>query len=117
MNVKKLTFLMAVLLLSLNTLFAGEPQNENVKIYLRNNSLLPKKVALISYTPGVQGNATRIFVLMPLSRKKYEFKTGTKLYLANNKQVDVVMSGRSLLDQPEFLLVKESDAGKSFVVK
>lgn len=54
---------------------------------------------------------------MPLSRKKYEFKTGTKLYLANNKQVDVVMSGRSLLDQPEFLLVKESDAGKSFVVR
>jgi hypothetical protein len=27
---KKFTFLMAVLLLSLNTLFAGEPQNENL---------------------------------------------------------------------------------------
>jgi hypothetical protein len=39
------------------------------------------------------------------------------LYLANNKQVDIVMSGRSLLNDPEFLLVKESDAGKSFVVK
>ena len=117
MNMKKFTFLMAVLLLSLNTLLAGNPQNENVKIYLRNNSLFPKKIALISYTPGIQGNGTRIFVLMPLCRKMYEFKTGTKLYLANNKQVDIVMSGRSLLDQPEFLLVKESDAGKSFVVK
>jgi hypothetical protein len=114
---KKFTFLMAVLLLSLNTLFAGEPQNENMKIYLKNRSILPKKVALISYTPGIQGNATRIFVLMPFSRKKYEFKIGTKLYLVNNKQVDVVMSGRSLLNDPEFLLVKESDAGKSFVVK
>jgi hypothetical protein len=114
---KKFTFLMALLLLSLNTLFAGEPQNENVKIYLKNRSILPKKVALISYTPGIQGNATRIFVLMPFSRKKYEFKIGTKLYLVNNKQVDVVMSGRSLLNDPEFLLVKESDAGKSFAVK
>jgi hypothetical protein len=54
---------------------------------------------------------------MPFSRKKYEFKIGTKLYLANNKQVDVVMSGRSLLNDPEFLLVTESDAGKSFAVK
>ena len=88
-----------------------------MKIYLKNRSILPKKVALISYTPGIQGNATRIFVLMPFSRKKYEFKIGTKLYLVNNKQVDVVMSGRSLLNDPEFLLVKESDAGKSFVVK
>ncbi|MFY8021397.1 MAG: hypothetical protein ACOVP1_09375 [Bacteroidia bacterium] len=114
---KKFTFLMAALLLSFNTLFAIDPQNENVKIYLRNNSLKPKKVALISYTPGIPGNATRIFVLMPLSRKKYEFKVGTKIYLANNKQVDVVMSGRSLLDQPEFLLVKASDDNKSFVIK
>ena len=114
---KKFTFLMAVLFLSLNALLAGNPQNEFVRLYLKNNSLKPKKVALISYTPGVQGNATQIFVLMPLSRRKFEFKTGTKLYLANNKQVDIVMSGRRLLDQPEFLLVKESDAGKSFVVK
>jgi hypothetical protein len=100
---KKLTFLMTVLLLSLNTLFAGDPQNENVKIYLKNNSLLPKKVALISYTPGVQGNATRIFVIMPFCKKKFVFKTGSKLYLANDKQVGVVMSGRSLLNDTEFL--------------
>lgn len=88
---------------------------EQVTIYLKNNSILPKKVTLISYQPGETGNGTSGFVLMPFASRKYTFTKGTKIYLAKQKQVDTVMGGGRLNDEP-FLIVKQEDHGKSFKI-
>jgi hypothetical protein len=82
-----------------------------VTIYLKNNSILPKKVTLISYQPGETTNGTSGFVLMPFATRKYTFTLGTKIYLAKQKQVDTVMGGGKLNDAP-FLIIKQENDGK-----
>ena len=81
---------------------------------LRNNSLLPKKVALISYEPGQDGNSTNIFMMGPYASSTRLFPIGTKIYLADNQQVDVVMSGKRIDNGKPFLTVKKEDAGQTF---
>ena len=46
-----------------------------------------------------------------------ELPEGTKIYLANSEQVNTVMSGAKISDQPPFLVVKKEDEGKSFNIK
>ncbi|AQG79160.1 hypothetical protein [Spirosoma montaniterrae] len=92
-------------------------QNKDITFTLRNPSLLPKKITLVSYSPGEKGNGTYGFVMLPKGSKKVYYTVGTKLYLANSEQVDVVMSGKRLDAGKPFLIVKADDAGKSFDVK
>ncbi|MBO0938623.1 hypothetical protein J2I47_18875 [Fibrella sp. HMF5335] len=92
-----------------------KPVNPNmVSFRLRNNSLLPRKVALISYEPNQTGNSTHIFMMGPYGYSGQNFPTGTKLYLADNAQVDIVMSGKRLDNGKPFLTVTKEDAGKTF---
>ena len=84
---------------------------------IKNNSLLPAKVSLISYRPDEKGNGTVIFTLIPLGRKSFTFPVGTKIYLADSEQVNTVMSGKKITDQKPFLVVKNEDDGKSFDIK
>ena len=94
-----------------------QPKN-TITIRLQNPSLMPKKVALISYEPGEPGNSTNIFTLAPLAGSRaFKFPVGTKLYLANNEQVGVVMSGKRIDSDKPFLIVKAGDAGKAFDLK
>ncbi len=88
-----------------------------VTVRLRNPSLLPQKVTLISYEPGDVGNGTTGCMLAPKGTKAFRFPVGTKLYLANSEQVDVVMSGKRIDAGKPFLTVKAEDAGKAFDVK
>lgn len=83
-----------------------------VVIRLRNTSWLPKKVTLISYEPGETGNSTRIFVMNPKGTTSVRFLVGTKLYMASNEQVDVVMSGKRIDNDKPFLTVKAEDKGR-----
>jgi hypothetical protein len=87
---------------------------EIVRFKLRNNSLLPTKLSVISYRPDEKGNGTNAFVMMPYGTKTYRFPVGTKIYLANQKQVNTVMSGAKISDQPPFILVKKEDNNKTF---
>lgn len=87
---------------------------KTVTIRLRNPSLLPRKVALISYEPGETGNGTNIFMMGPKGNKSFRFPVGTKLYTADSEQVDVVMSGKRIDGGKPLLTVKAEDAGKSF---
>ncbi len=84
---------------------------------LKNNSMLPAKISLISYNPYEKGNGTIQFMLIPLGSKSFKFPEGTKIYLANNDQVNTVMSGEKIADQPPFLIVKKEDEGRSFNIK
>ncbi len=85
-----------------------------VSFKLRNNSLLPKKVAFITYEPGQTGNGTTIFMMGPYGTQKRRLPVGTKVYLANSEQVDVVMSGKRLDSGKPFLTVTKEADGKTF---
>ena len=86
-----------------------------IKINLKNASLLPKKVTIIIYQPGDAGNGTEQVTMLPKSEKELAYKEGTKIYLANARQVDNVMSGKRIDQDKPFLILKKGDAGKTFV--
>ena len=85
-----------------------------VKFGIKNTSVFPKKITVVSYQPGAQGNGTQTAWIAPKSSKNFSFKEGTKVYLASSKQVDVVMSGQRIDNDPPFLVVKKDDDGKIF---
>ena len=78
---------------------------ENISFKIKNNSFIPKKLVLISYSPGDAGNGTQGVWMWPKDTKSFEFKTGTKLYMANQKQVNLVMGGKRIDQQKPFLVV------------
>jgi len=90
---------------------------EPISFQLKNNSLMPTKVTIISYRQDVKGNGTTGYFLGPYGSKTYRFPEGTKIYIANNEQVNTVMSGAKISDQLPFLIVKKEDDGKSFNLK
>ena len=55
-----------------------------VSIKLKNNSLLPTKITMITYRPDEIGNGTTGFIMGPYGTKTYLFPIGTKIYLANS---------------------------------
>jgi hypothetical protein len=91
------------------------PLADDITFFLKNNSLLPKKITLVSYRPDRSGNGTNGFILLPFTSRQCTYPAGTKLYLASRQQVDTVMSGNRLQDKP-FLIVKEGDEGKTFTI-
>ena len=94
---------------------AQEGQTSNVKFSIKNSSLLPKKVTIISYAPGESKNGTEQITMWPKSVKALSFKEGTRVYLASSKQVDLVMSGKRIDQDKPFLVVKKENEGKTFV--
>lgn len=90
---------------------------KTISFKLKNNSLLPFKVTLISYRPDENGNGTSGFMMGSYGTKLFRFPVGTKIYLANSKQKNTVMSGAGIKDQPPFLTVKAGDEGKVFPIR
>jgi hypothetical protein len=105
-------------LLCLVTLFVSSQENNNrrIAIKFRNASVLPKKIAFISYEPNATGNGTTIAVLMPFCSKKMRFKPGTKIYIATPDQVNTVMGGKRIDNDTPFLIVKKENRGKTFLL-
>lgn len=104
------------LVLILSSAFAFAQKNEPVLITvkIKNTSILPKSVTIISYQPGETGNGTNGILLMPGSEKKLQFKEGTKIYIANGKQVNTVMSGQRIDNDTPFLTVQKEHNNKVF---
>ncbi len=122
---KKITILLVLIATTLfinNSINANDISktlllNDGIKITLKNNSLLPRKVTLISYKPSDNGsNGTNGFILLPTATKSFTFPIGTKLYLANSEQVNTVMSGKKITDEVPFLVVKAEDENKTFKI-
>ncbi len=89
-------------------------KNTAITFKFKNSSIFPKKLTLISYTPGDSGNGTEGFLMWPGGTKKFSFKEGTKLYLANQKQVGVVMKGNRIDNEKPFLVVTKESGGKVY---
>jgi len=86
---------------------------ENVKVRFRNNSIVFRKVTIITYFPIKTGNSTTGMVLAPYFSTAKEYMVGTKIYFADRKQIDTVMGGNRLEGKP-FLVIKAEDEGKTF---
>lgn len=84
-----------------------------VTVRFRNNSMMPRKISIITYRPDEAGNGTKIMMLMPMGNTKQELPVGTKVYFADEKQVDSVMSGQRIDGSKPFLVVKKEDKGKT----
>ncbi|WP_460939794.1 hypothetical protein [Spirosoma humi] len=84
-----------------------------VTLRFRNNSLLPRKIMLITYRPDETGNGTQGIMLMPQGTTTQKLPIGTKVYFADDKQVDIVMSGQRIDGSKPFLVVRKEDKGKT----
>ncbi len=93
---------------------APRPEESTVTLHFRNNRVGFRKVALISYAPGETGNGASIFTLAPYASTRRSFPAGTRIYFADGKQVDQVMSGKSINGQKPFLVVAPEDHGETF---
>lgn len=109
----------AVALLSLSVFTSSEAvAQENkapkkVTITFKNNSILPRKYTFVTYGPQDRNNnGTEGVVLAPYATKTLTDVVGTELFLANGKQVDVVMSGKSI-EGKAFWVFKAEDDGKT----
>lgn len=78
-----------------------------VQFYLKNNSILPKKVTFIIYQPQQEGNNTLIKWFLPFQRVKFDLPVESKIYIATDSQVDTVMRGKRIDGNKPFLSVDE----------
>jgi hypothetical protein len=115
---KKSILLAAICIMAISlSLFAQESNNQTVKVIFKNGTWLPKKYSFISYSPGETGNGTYAYWLLPGLTKIITYKVGTKVYLANQPQVNVVMSGKRIDNEIPFMVVKSSDNDKVIALK
>jgi len=104
---KKSLFLtcIAIIMLAITNNAVGQNKQQAtptiVEVKFVNSSLLPKKITFITYQPSQQGNGTTGALILPKGNKKFQLEVGTKVFLANKAQVDVVMSGASLVNQKD----------------
>lgn len=107
-QISKIAFLA---LLSIGA-FAQEKQTQKVTITFKNNSVLPRKYTFVTYwTKDRSNNATEGVVLAPYATKTITDVVGTELFLANDKQINRVMSGKKIEDKA-FWVFKSEDNGK-----
>jgi putative oxidoreductase len=76
-----------------------------VQFYLKNNSILPKKVTFIIYQPQQEGNNTLVKWFLPFQKVKFELPVKSKIYMASDSQVDTVMQGKRIDSDKPFLSV------------
>jgi hypothetical protein len=105
----KISFILFAGLLSVN----AQENNKKVKVTFVNNSILPKKYTFVSYWPGNDSNATEGKLLAPYGKKTFTDVVGTQIYLANDKEISVVMSGKRIKSKP-FWVIRPSDNNKTF---
>ncbi len=111
---KKQISIIAILLIfftSFSSVFAQDKDNKTVTFKFKNNSILPHKYTFITYAPNSKENGTVGDFIIPNGTKEFKVVVGTKIYLADRKDVKVVMGGNKLTGEP-FFIVKLEDDGK-----
>ena len=103
---------LALLLTTFSASFAQEKaKTVTITVTFKNNSILPHKYTFVTYEPNTDGNGTTGVMMGPNGTREFKVPAGTKFYLADSKQVDVVMSGNKLTGAP-FYVAKIEDNGK-----
>ncbi len=83
-----------------------------IEFQFQNNSLLPRKVTLVSYEPSETGNGTESFMMAPFATRQKKYPIGTAIYIASGDQTNQVMRGGKLTGRP-FLTVSARDEGRT----
>jgi hypothetical protein len=97
-----------------NITFAQSAESvKKVKVYLKNNSWLPKGIGIKEVKPDATVNTSYMGSWMPLATKMWEVPVGTRLeYIADKS---VVMSGNAAAVKGKLIVeVKATDEGKTF---
>ncbi len=81
--------------------------SSQVRFYLKNNSLVPKKRTFIIYQPQQEGNNTLVKWFLPFQRIKFELPVKSKIYIATDAQVKTVMQGNRIDSDKPFLSIDE----------
>jgi hypothetical protein len=111
---KKQISIIAILVIfftSFSTSFAQDNGAKTITFKFKNNSLLPRKYTFITYAPNSKENGTTGDYILPNGTKEFKVLVGTKIYLAERKEVKIVMSGTPLTGEP-FYVAKLDDDGK-----
>ncbi len=96
---------------SFSSVHAQDAKAKTVTFKFKNNSILPHKYTFITYAPNSKENGTVGDVFIPNGTKEFKVLVGTKIYLADRKEVKIVMGGNQLAGEP-FYIVKLEDDGK-----
>lgn len=107
---KQLALAIVSLFATLSILAQNQPQT--VTITFKNNSLLFRKYTFITYSPGATENGTYGDFLRPGGTKEFTVAVGTRFYLADSQEKDLVMSGQKLSGTP-FYTATSADNGKT----
>jgi hypothetical protein len=107
------TVLFMCAFLGMGTTAMGQNEAPLVKIYLKNNSLLPKGVGLKITKPDLEPSTSFYGSWMPLAKKELNLPIGTKVEYISNKAL--VMSGNAKKHQGKLIAeVKAGDRDKVF---
>ncbi len=90
------------------TTVAAAADSSQVRFYVENNSLLPKKVTFIIYQPQQDGNNTLVKWFLPFQKVRFELPVKSKIYLATDSQVEKVMQGGRISSDTPFIYVDET---------
>ena len=82
--------------------------SSKVSFYLKNNTIIPKRVTLIIYQPHQEGNNTLVMWFLPLQKKRWNLPVGSSIYLASDSQVDRVMQGKRIDGDKPFAIVDKN---------
>jgi hypothetical protein len=105
--------IIALFLMSNSTFAQSTESGKKVKIYLKNNSWLPKGVGIKEVKPDASVNTSYTGMWMPLATKIWEVQVGTRLeYIADKS---MIMSGNASAVKGKLIVaVKAEDEGKTF---
>lgn len=81
--------------------------SSQVRFYLKNNSLFPKKRTFIIYQPQQEGNNTLVKWFLPFQKINFYLPVKSKIYMATDSQVDIVMQGKRIDSDKPFITVDE----------
>ena len=103
--------ILVIFFTSFSAIYAQDKKEKTVTFKFKNNSILPHKYTFITYAPNSKENGTVGDIFIPNGTKEFKVVVGTKIYLANRKEVKIVMGGNQLAGEP-FYVVKLEDDGK-----
>lgn len=111
----KIQILCVSLVLLLLTAFqpttAAPPGGDFLKtgVYLKNNAFKPKKITLITYGTFQAGHGTEVVTLLPGQKIYRKYLVGTKIYVADEDQMDIINKGGRIDDQEPFMVIRVRD--------
>lgn len=80
--------------------------SSRIEYYLKNNSILPKKRTFIIYQPHQEGNSTLVKWFLPFQKINFDLPFKSKIYMATDAQVDIVMEGKRIDSDKPFVSVE-----------